>query len=160
MGERGVAKDSARDLRMGATILFLDESCQQPFPNVRRSWAPAGSRPEMRYREGDRLKLNLRSAVSSDGALFFDIHEESIDGMRVLWFLEQLLEEVEGGLMVIWDNGRIHRSVDVKTFLWEHRKRLETRRFPPYTPGAGPRRTSGERPQVSAVGELVPEDGG
>ncbi|MHB1435215.1 MAG: transposase [Thermoplasmata archaeon] len=54
---------------------------------------------------------------------------------RVLWFLEQLLEEVSGRLMVIWDNGRIHRSVEVKTFLWEHRKRLETRRFPPLRTG-------------------------
>ena len=62
---------------------------------------------------------------------FFDIHEESIDGSRGLWFLEQLLEGVEGRRMAIWDNGRIHRSAEVKTFLWEHRPRLETRRFPP-----------------------------
>ncbi|MHB1435724.1 MAG: IS630 family transposase, partial [Thermoplasmata archaeon] len=131
-------KIQARARRTGATILFLDESCQQSFPNVRRTWAPEGSRPEMHYRQGNRLKLNLISAVSPDGALFFDIHEESIDGTRVLWFLEQLLEEVEGRLMVIWDNGRIHRSVEVKTFLWEHRKRLETRRFPPYAPELDP----------------------
>jgi transposase len=131
-------KIQARARRTGATILFLDESCQQSFPNVRRTWAPEGSRPEMRYRQGDRLKLNLISAVSPEGALFFDIHEESIDGTRVLWFLEQLLEEVEGRVMVIWDNGRIHRSVEVKTFLWEHRRRLETRRFPPYAPELDP----------------------
>ena len=131
-------KIQARARRTGATILFLDESCQQSMPNVRRTWAPEGSRPEMRYRQGNRLKLNLISAVTQDGALFFDIHEESIDGMRVLWFLEQLLEEVEGRLTVIWDNGRIHRSVEVKTFLWEHRKRLETRRFPPYAPELDP----------------------
>ncbi len=85
----------------------------------------------MRYRQGNRLKLNLISAVSPDRPLFFDIHEESIDGMRGLWFLEQLLEEVEGRRMVIRDDGRIHWSVGVKTFLREHRKRLETRRFPP-----------------------------
>ncbi len=79
-------KIQARARRTGATILFLDESCQQSFPNVRRTWAPEGSRPEMRYRQGNRLKLNPISAVSPDGALLFDIHEESIDRMRVLWF--------------------------------------------------------------------------
>ncbi len=131
-------KIQTRARRTGATILFLDESCQQSFPNVRRTWAPEGSRPEMRYRQGNRLKLNLISAVSPGGALFFDIHEESSDGMRVLWFPEQLLEEVEGRLMVIWDNGRIHRSAEVKTFLGEHRQRLETRRFPPYAPELDP----------------------
>ncbi len=94
-------KIQTRARRTGATILFLDESCQQSFSNVRRTWAPAGSRPEMRDRQGNRLKLNLISAVTPDGALFFDLHEESIDGMRVLWFLEQLLEEVVGRLMVI-----------------------------------------------------------
>ena len=41
--------------------------------------------------------MNLSFAVSPDGVLFFDIHEESIDGTGVLWFLEQLLEEVAGG---------------------------------------------------------------
>ena len=128
----------ARARRTGATILFLDESCQQSFPNVRRTWAPEGSRPEMRYRQGNRLKLSLISAVSPDGALFFDIHEESIDGMRVLWFLEKLLKEEPGRLMVVWDNGTIHRRKDVKAFLWQNRRRLETRRFPPYAPELDP----------------------
>lgn len=127
-----------RARRTGATLFFLDESCQQSFPNVRRTWAPQGVRPELYYRQGDRLKLNLISAVSPEGALFFDIHEDNIDGMRVIWFLEQLLEEVEGRVMVVWDNGGIHRSAEVKTFLWENRKRLETRRFPPYAPELDP----------------------
>lgn len=128
----------ARARRTGATILFLDESCQQSFPNVRRTWAPEGSRPEMRYRQGNRLKLNLISAVSPEGALYYEIHEESIDGTRVLEFLEKLLKEVPGRLMVVWDNGTIHRRKDVKAFLWKHRKRLETRRFPPYAPELDP----------------------
>ena len=49
-----------------------------------------------------------------------------------------MLEEVEGRLMVIWDTGRIHRPVEVKTFLGEYRERLETRRFPPYAPELDP----------------------
>ncbi len=101
---------------------------------MRRTRAPEGSRPEPRYGQGNRLKLNLISAVSPDGALYFGIHEEGVDGMRVIRFPEQLLEEIDGRLTVGWDNGRIPRSVEVKTLLWEHRDRLETRRFPPYAP--------------------------
>ncbi len=48
-----------------------------------------------------------------------------------LWTLKRMAEG-------IWDNGRIHRSVEGKTFLWEHRTRLETRRFPPYAPELDP----------------------
>ena len=40
--------------------------------------------------------------------------------------------------MAIWDNSRIHRSVEVKTLLWEHRPRLEARRFPSYAPDLDP----------------------
>lgn len=124
----------ARARRTGATLLFLDESCQQSFPNVRRTCAPEGSRPELRFRQGNRLELNLISAVTPEGALFFVFHEESSDSMRILEFLEKLLEDDPGRLMVVWDNGTTHRSKEVKAFLWEHRKRLETRRFPPYAP--------------------------
>ncbi len=40
--------------------------------------------------------------------------------------------------MVLWDNGNIHRSEEVKAFLWAHRDRLETHRLPPYTPELNP----------------------
>ena len=128
----------SRAHRTGATLLFLDESCVQSRPNVRRTWAPEGSRPEMRFRQGDRLKLNLISAVTPDGALYYEVDRENIGETRVTWFLEKLLEEIPGRLMVVWDNGGIHRSVLVKTFLWLNRKRLETRRFPAYAPELDP----------------------
>ena len=131
-------KTQARARRTGVTLLFLDESCVQSRPNVRRTWAPEGSRPEMRFRQGDRMKLNLISAVTPEGVLYYEVDAESIDGTRVIWFLEKLLEEIPGRLMVVWDNGGIHRSMLVKTFLWLNRKRLETRRFPAYAPELDP----------------------
>lgn len=131
-------KIQARARRTGATLLFLDESCVQSRPNVRRTWAPEGSRPEMRFRQGDRMKLNLISAVTPEGTLYYEVDAENIGGTRVIWFLEKLLEEIPGRVMVVWDNGRTHRSVEVKTFLWLNRKRIETRRFPPYAPELDP----------------------
>lgn len=128
----------ARARRQGATILFLDESSKQSDPNVRRTWWLEGVRPELRVREGDRMKLSLISAVGVKGELYFRIHEENIDGGRIIEFLEHLLKEVSGRIMLLWDNGTIHRRQDVKQFLWEHRKRLETRRFPAYAPELNP----------------------
>lgn len=101
---------------------------------MRRTWAPAGLHPHTQYQQGIRLRPKLNSAGGPHGALYLDIHEKSFGRMWVPWFLEQLLEEVERRLMVIWDNGRTHRSVEVKTILLEPRTRLETRRFPPYAP--------------------------
>lgn len=128
----------ARARRQGATILFLDESFKQSDPNVRRTWWLEGERPEIRVREGSRMKLSLISAVGVKGELYFEIYMESIDGGRVMEFLEHLLREVPGRIMLLWDNGTIHRRKDVKQFLWEHRKRLETRRFPAYAPELNP----------------------
>ena len=128
----------ARAHRQGATILFLDESSKQSDPNVRRTWWLEGVRPELRVREGDRMKLSLISAVGVKGELYFEIHEENIDGGRVIEFLQYLLKEVSGRIMLLWDNGTIHRRKDVKQFLWDQRKRLETRRFPAYAPELNP----------------------
>ena len=43
--------------------------------------------------------------------------------------------------MVVWDSGGIHRAVMAKEFLWLHRKRLVTRRFPTYAPELNPDET-------------------
>lgn len=126
-----------RAKRRRATIVFLDESYTQKQPNVRRTWAPEGFRPELRYSER-REKLSLISGVTREGELFFEVHRDNICGTEVNWFLEQLLEEIPGRIMVLWDNGNIHRSEEVKAFLWEHRDRLETRRLPPYAPELNP----------------------
>lgn len=131
-------KIQARARRTGATVLFLDESCVQSRPYVRRTWVPEGSRPEMRFSQGDRTKLNLLSAVTPEGALYYEVDRENLDETRVTWFLEKLLEEIPGRLMVVWDDGGIHRSMLVKTFLWLNRKRIETRRFPMYAPELDP----------------------
>jgi transposase len=128
----------ARARRQGATILFLDESYKQSAPNVRRTWWLEGVRPEIRVREGNRMKLSLISAVGARGELYFEVHEENIDGGRVIEFLTYLLKEVPGRIMLLWDNGTIHRREDVKAFLYEQRRRLETHRFPAYAPELNP----------------------
>ena len=128
--------DLAREI--GATILFLDECAVQSHPNVHRTWAPKGARPKLLVREGKRDKLSLISAVTTAGELYFSIHEKAIKGPEVMVFLHHLLREIPGKVIVVWDSGGIHRSVEVKEFLWLNRKRLVTRRFPTYAPHLNP----------------------
>ena len=125
---------------MGATLLFLDESAQQSDPNVRRTWSPEGTRPEIHVRPGDRMKLSLISAGGTKAQLYFRIAQgnENFDGSGVIEFLRYLLKEVRGKILLLWDNGTIHRRKDVKAFLWEARKRLTTRRFPADAPERNP----------------------
>lgn len=127
--------DRARRTR--ATLLFVDESGIQTSPNVRRSWAKEGSRPVLRSKS-HREKVVVISGVTADGELYFDLFDHDMTGTEVIWFLERLLEEIPGRVLVVWDNGGIHRCVEVNTFVWLNRQRLELRRFPPYAPELNP----------------------
>ncbi|MGI0128861.1 MAG: IS630 family transposase, partial [Thermoplasmata archaeon] len=124
-------------LETHATLVFVDESGVQTTPNVRRSWALEGSRPVL-HCLGGREKLSIISGVTLEGELYFEVHRHDLSGTEVIWFLEQLLEEIPGRVIVVWDNIGIHRSAEVSTFLWMHQGRLETRRIPPYAPELNP----------------------
>jgi transposase len=126
-----------RALRREATVVFADESGIQTTPNVRRSWAKVGERLVLRT-PAHHEKLSVISGVTPGGELYFEIHEGDVTGTEVIWFLEQLLEEIAGRVMVIWDNGGIHRCREVSTFVWLNRHRLELGRFPPYAPELNP----------------------
>ena len=126
-----------RALETRATLVFVDESGVQTTPNVRRSWAPEGVRPILRCR-ASREKLSVISGVTLEGELYFEVHRHDLSGTEVIWFLEQLLEEIPGRIVVVWDNIGIHRSAEVATFLWMKQGRLTVRRLPPYAPELNP----------------------
>ncbi len=84
------------------------------------------------------MKLSLISAVGVTGQLYFQVLDENLDGGRVIEFLRYLLKEVPGRLMVLRDNGTIHRRKDVKGFLYEVLRQPETHRFPAYAPELNP----------------------
>ena len=126
--------------RTRATLLFLDESFVPSEPNVRRTWWTEGKRPEIQVRQGKRMKLSLISAVGVKGQLYFEVSKmnEHFDGDGVMDFLRYLLKEVRGKIILLWDNGTLHRRKDVKAILREVRKRLKTRRFPAYAAEMNP----------------------
>ena len=62
-----------------------------------------------------------------------------INSADVVAFLEHLLREVAGGMVIIWDGAPIHRSQTIKEFLAvgaAHRLHLE--RLPAYAPELNP----------------------
>ncbi len=121
-----------------AVLLFMDESASQSHPNVRRTWAPAGSRPELRVKQM-RDKLSLISVVSVDGDLFFSVHGHDLTGKEVVCFLRKLLKETDGRkLLLVWDNASIHKCKETKRFLERNASRIITRLFPPYAPELNP----------------------
>ena len=86
------------------------------------------------------MKLSLISAVGVKGQLYFEGSKinEHFDGDGVMDFLRYLRKEVRGKIILLWDNGTLHRRKDVKAILREVRKRLKTRRFPAYAAEMNP----------------------
>jgi hypothetical protein len=102
-------------------------------PTGRTSWLSRGGRTL-----GHRDKVSVISGVTLEGELYFEAHRNDFSGTEVIRFLEQLLEENSGRVIVVWKNIGIYRSAEVTTCLWLNRRRLETRRIPPYAPELNP----------------------
>jgi transposase len=120
------------------TILFIDESGFYPLPSVVRTYAPVGQTPIVRE-WWTRDHLSAISAISPAGKLYFHCQDSALNSEDVIAFLEHLLREVPGRLVIIWDGSPIHRSHAVKEFLANGAaQRLHVERLPAYAPELNP----------------------
>lgn len=103
-----------------------------------RTYAPIGQTPTLReWRTRDHL--SAISAISSEGRLYFHCQDHAIHSGDVVAFLEHLLREVPGRMILIWDGAPIHRSHVIKEFLANGAaQRLHLERLPAYAPELNP----------------------
>ncbi|MDQ3828393.1 MAG: IS630 family transposase [Candidatus Tectomicrobia bacterium] len=120
------------------SLFFIDESGFYPLPSVVRTYAPVGQTPILRE-WCTRDHLSAISALSPEGKLYFYCQDHALNSADVVAFLEHLLREVPGRIVVIWDGSPIHRSHTIQEFLANgaaHRLHLE--RLPAYAPELNP----------------------
>lgn len=100
-----------------------------------------GQTPVLCHRYGhDRISAISGIAVSPQRlhcALYCQLYEDNIAGEEVAAFLRHLLRQVRGHLVVLLDNGAIHRSEPVRELL-AHTSRLHLVSFPSYAPELNP----------------------
>jgi transposase len=120
------------------TILFIDESGGYPLPSVVRTYAPRGQTPILRE-WWTRDHLSAISAISPEGKVYFHSQDCAITSADVVAFLEHLLREVPGRMVIVWDGSPIHRSHTIKEFLAHGAgQRLHLERLPAYAPELNP----------------------
>jgi transposase len=103
-----------------------------------RTYAPVGQTPILRdwY---TRDHLSAISAISPEGKLYFRSQDRAINSDDVVAFLEHLLREVPGRMIIIWDGAPIHRSHTIREFLTHGAApRLHLERLPAYAPELNP----------------------
>jgi hypothetical protein len=120
------------------TLLFLDESGFYPLPSVVRTYAPVGHTPVLQE-WWTRDHLSAISALSPEGKLYCHCQDHSFNSEDVVAFLEHLLREVPGRMVLIWDGAPMHRSHAIKAFLANGAaQRRHVERLPAYAPELNP----------------------
>jgi transposase len=103
-----------------------------------RTYAPVGHTPILRE-WCTRDHLSAISAIAPEGKLYFHSQNRAMNSDDVVAFLDHLLREVPGQMMIIWDGAPIHRSHTIKEFLANGAsQRLHLERLPAYAPELNP----------------------
>jgi transposase len=128
--------------RLGAHIVFADESGFLLIPNVVRTWAPQGHTPVHRHRQGRRDKISVISGISVSPSrhrlgLYYLLFYDNIGQEEVCTFLRELLRCLRGPIIVLLDNSSTHKGAPLEQLLGQHR-RLRIEHFPSYAPELNP----------------------
>ena len=79
------------------------------------------------------------AGIALDGKIYFRVYEErSIKKEEVIEYLNQLLKQIPGYIVILWDGASSHKATAVAKFLDENRKRISAYRIPPYSPDFNP----------------------
>jgi transposase len=126
-----------RARRKQATLLFEDEAGVHEDGPIARTWGRRGKRPIVKV-SGKRRRHNLISAVSPRGRLWFRGYGGSLNAKLFIAFLEALLHDVRGYIVLVLDRHPAHRSAETQRWLHDHRDRIEIHFLPAYAPELNP----------------------
>jgi len=138
----------------GAAIFFADESRVRADGHRGTTWAPMGETPVIKD-SGDRFGVNMISAASAQGQMFFDCFDGMMESQRFIDFLKSLRESAGKPIVVIVDGGSYHKSKAVKEFLKKNGNSLQIQLvlLPPAAPNSILMNRSGIMPSGTSEGQ-------
>jgi transposase len=131
---RGIHK---RAIEEETDIYFADETeakSENPSPH---SYAPNGKTPTIMI-TGKRLALNIISAVSTVGKMFYPASLESVRIDKFINFMGKLITRSSRKIFLVVNNLKAHHSKKVTSWLEDHHDRIEIFYLPPYSPELNP----------------------
>jgi putative transposase len=136
-----VAAHKKKAARLGAHVVFADESGFMLIPNVAKTWAPVGETPVIEH-PYKRDKISLISGVSVSPkqqrlGLYYLLFYDNIEQQGVVLFLRELLRHLRGQVVVLLDNSTIHQGEPIDELQHQH-PRLHVEYFPSYAPELNP----------------------
>jgi hypothetical protein len=124
-------------------VVLIDETGLQLSPLRRRTWAAVGLRPFLKQFYGQRKKVSVIGALALSpdrqrhAFHFQTLPDGSFKSVQVAAFLRELLRKIPGKVIVVWDNGSMHKGQAMRDLLAEF-PRLSVEWLPPYAPELNP----------------------
>lgn len=163
MGRDGLARALKKGASAKAHVVLIDETGLQLSPLRRRSWAKRGCRPVLRQLAGTRKKVSAIAALTLSpkslrrNLYFQTLVDGTFDSARVAAFLRDLLKHLRGKVIVVWDNGPMHKGPAVRELLRRH-PRLALEWLPPYAPDLNPVEALWSHLKYGHCANLIPRD--
>ncbi len=120
-----------------ADIYWADETGVSNCEIVERGFSPKG-RPPVLPVETKRQRVNMISALSSQGKIRFMIYQDTMNQQRLIRFLERLVRSSERKVFLILDNLKVHHGKLVAAWLEKRKDKIEVFFLPPYAPEYNP----------------------
>jgi transposase len=123
---------------------LIDESGVLMAPLLRRTWAPRGRTPRLVQHGGPRRKVSVAAALwlpprrQRLGLFHRALVDAYYNNARVASFLEELLGELGGRWVVVWDGGPMHGGDPIRALLGRLGDRLCLEPLPAYAPMLNP----------------------
>jgi hypothetical protein len=95
--------------RVGATTYVVDEAGVRSDDHAGTTWAPVGQTPVV-MTTGDRVAVNLISAVTAKGALRFAAYDGTLTGPVFIDFCRRLLADTAGPVFLVVDGHPVHAT--------------------------------------------------
>lgn len=121
--------------------MFVDESGFLLIPTRRRTWGLRGQTPIVRYSyKHDRISALAALSVSAQRkrmGLYVRFQQCNFRAQHVAVFLRQLLHHLRGTVVLLWDNGPIHKGPVLRSLRSQY-PRLHVEFLPGYAPELNP----------------------
>ena len=119
-----------------ASVLAEDETQVKRFPPLRRQWQPVGEQRPVRVPEGNDERTLYGTLDLTSGQTHVQAYEKGRSDYTIE-YLESVLEQIEGQILLVWDQVSWHTSNEVTRWL-ESCNRIETYLLPVRSPETNP----------------------
>lgn len=120
-----------------AVVYWGDETGVSNCETVERGFAPKGHPPILPV-ETKRERVNMLSAISSQGSVRYMVYRDSMDQRRLIQFMRRLIGTSDQKVFLVLDNLKVHHGKLVSAWLEKHREKIEIFFLPPYAPEYNP----------------------